>query len=492
MKKAQEDLAKAEASGDKNGVKSANEKIKLLSRQKDLLKGDLKSAATSAVSYLGDVGGSLEQIGAASGDAGLESFGKTLGEVTNVAKQALSGDFIGATISGLTSIFTAIFSSRAKYRAALKQMQDDLVAFTHEYKLAMADIQLEGKDSVNIFSEDAFAKAVTALRQMEEFFNQFIDKINKKDTLQFGSGFFDQIRKARKEAQGITTDLQNIWIQTRHKTWFRSAKGFYLKDQYPELFEGENGFNVEAARALLNTNNQLNDEAKKQIQEVIDLYDQMKEAEEAFKSYLSETFGDIGMSLGDSIVTAFEDGTDAMENWSESFNNVLKNLAKQLITTLFLQKHFDKLEKDLTNIYDNYGDDPNRVGSEVTKLLGGFFGSMEGVVDQASDWYKNFVDQAGKYGFDLSGEDKGASQTGKTGAFQTMSQDTGTKLEGLFTANQMLLANIEVLLADVQFGIYVIGDKLAEISENTKGCDQKLTKVVLLMERIDRDGVKVQ
>lgn len=493
LKKAQEDLAKAEASGDKNGVKSANEKVKILNRQKDLLKGDLKSAATSAVSYLGDVGGSLEQIGAASGDAGLESFGKTLGEVTNVAKQALSGDFIGAAISGLTSIFTAIFSSRAKYRAALKQMKDDLVAFTHEYKLAMADIQLEGKDSVNIFSEDAFAKAVTALRQMEEFFNQFIDKINKKDTLQFGSGFFDQIRKARKEAQGITTDLQNIWIQTQHKTWFRKEKGFYLKDQYPELFEGENGFNVEAARALLNTNNQLNDEAKRQIQEVIDLYDQMKEAEEAFKEYLSQTFGELGSSLGDSIITAFEDGTDAMENWGESFNNVLKNLAKQLMTTLFLQKHFDKLEKDLTNIYDNYGDDPNRVGSEVTKLLGGFFGSMGTVVDQASDWYKNFVDQAGQAGFDLSGEDKeGVSQSGKAGAFQTMSQDTGTKLEGLFTANQMRLANIEVLLVDLQGGIYIIGDKLVKIEENTKGCDDKLKRVVLLMEKIDRDGVKMQ
>lgn len=73
-----------------------------------------------------------------------------------------------------------------------------------------------------------------------------------------------------------------------------------------------------------------------------------------------------------------------------------------------------------------------------------------------------------------------------------MSQDTGTKLEGLFTANQMRLANIEVLLADVQFGIYIIGDKLAEISDNTKGCDTKLARVVLFMEKMDRDGVKIQ
>lgn len=492
LKKAQTDLAKAEAAGDKEGVKSGNEKIKILTRQKDLFEGDLKGAAEQAVGYLTDVGGAFEQIGAASGDAGLESFGKTLGDLGGIAESFMQGGSIAAGITAVTTGLTAIFSSAAKYRAALKQMRDDLIAFAWQYKLAMADIELEGEKSINIFSEDAFEKAVTALRQMERMFDEFIEKINKKDTLQFGSGWLGQIRAARKEAQGITTDLQNIWVQTRHSTWFRSAKGFYLKDKYPELFEGEYGFNVEAARVLLDTNNQLNDEAKRRIQEVIDLYDQMKEAEEAFKDYLTETFGDIGSGLGDSIVTAFEDGTDAMEIWAESFEDVLKNLAKQLMTTLFLQKHFDKLEEDLTKIYDNYGDDPNLVGSQVTALLGKFFADMGSVAEEASDWYKNFVEQAGKYGFDLTGEGEGTTQSGRTGAFEAMSQDTGTKLEGLFTANQMRLANIEVLLADVQFGIYAIGDRLAEISENTKGCDQKLTKVVLLMERIDRDGVKVQ
>lgn len=492
LKKAEADLAKAQAAGDKDGIKSGNEKIKILNRQKDLYKGDLKNAAKEAVGYLTDVGGSFEQIGAASGDAGLESFGKTLGDLGGIAQSFMQGGPIAAGITAVTTGLTAIFSSAAKYRAALKQMREDLAAFQAQYKLAMADMELEGENSINIFSEDAFEKAVTALRQMERFYDEFIEKINKKDTLQFGSGWFDQIRAARAQMKGITTDLQNIWVQTRHSTWFRSAKGFYLKDKYPELFEGEYGFNVEAARVLLDTNNQLNDEAKRQIQEVIDLYDQMKEAEEAFKDYLTDTFGDVGSSLGDSIVTAFEDGTDAMENWADSFENVLKNLAKQLMTTLFLQKHFDKLEEDLTNIYDNFGDDPNRVGSEVTALLGRFFSNMGSVVEEASDWYKNFVDQAGKYGFDLTGEDEGTTQSGQAGAFQTMSQDTGTKLEGLFTANGMRLANIEVMLADVQFGIYIIGDKLAAIEGNTKGCDEKLKRVVIFMERIERDGVKIQ
>lgn len=336
IKKAREDLAKAEAAGDKAAIKSAEEKLKALGRQRDLLKGDLKSAAMSAASYLGDVGGGLQQIGEAAGDSGLASFGKTLGEVADIAGQFASGDYIGAAISAITTGLTAIFSSRAKYKAALKQMKQDLEAFAHEYKLILSDIALAGEDSINIFSEDAFERAITALREMHKMYDEFLSKVQKKDTLNFGNSFFGQIAAARKEAQGITTDLENIKIVTRHRTWFRSEKSTTLKELYPELFEGADGFNVEAARALLNTNNQLNDEAKRQIQEVIDLYDQMKEAEEAFKDYLSQTFGEIGDSLADSIVAAFEDGTDAMENWADSFNNVLKNLAKQLMTTLFL------------------------------------------------------------------------------------------------------------------------------------------------------------
>lgn len=118
---------------------------------------------------------------------------------------------------------------------------------------------------------------------------------------------------------------------------------------------------------------------------------------------------------------------------------------------------------------------------------------MGGVADQAADWYESFVNQAARYGFDLTGDDDDGkvNQSGRAGTFQTMSQDTGTKLEGLFTANQMRLANIEVLLADVLFGFDIMNSKLAEIADNTKGCDEKLGKVVTLMERIDRDGLKV-
>lgn len=495
---AEQELAGAQASGDKQAIKDAKEKLAGLQRQRDLLKGDLKEASLAAVGYLGDVGDSLQQIGEASGDAGLASFGKALSEVSGIAEKFMSGDVIGGAISAITTGLTAIFSSRAKYRAALKQMHDDQIAFAHEYKMLMSDIRLESEQASNAFGDDAFTKAISALKELKSNYEDFIALVNKDDGVQASrQGLFGMFNQMKQEAKGITTDLQNIWIQTQHKTWFRKEKGEYLKDLYPELFkdqDGSDGFNVEAARALLSTNNQLNDEAKRQLQEVVDLYDQWKEAEDQFKEYLNSTFGEIGDSLGDSIVDAFKNGTDAMEIWGKSFNNVLEKLGKQMMQTLFFQKHFDKLQDDLTKIYEDYGDDPNEVARRSQELMGNFFQGMAGTVEEAENWYKDYADQAKKNGFDLSGgtDTNTEQQSGKAGAFQTMSQDTGTELKGLFTSVQMHVSNIDDKLDDLHAGIYRIGDKIAEVAENTKRSADRLDEVAEDIKAIKRDGIKVK
>lgn len=503
VSKAERDLADAQASGDKLAIKNAKEKLAGLQRQKDLLKGGLKEAAKAAVSYLGDVGDSMQQIGEASGNADLESFGKALSDLSGIAERFISGDIIGGAISAITTGLTAIFSSRAKYRAALKQMRDDQIAFAHEYKMAMSDIRLEAEQATNAFGEDAFVKAIAALKELQANYEGFIALVNKDEGIQASrQGIFGRFNQTKQEIKGITTDLQNIWIQTRHKTWFRSAKGEYLKDLYPELFEGQTelgGFNVEAARALLATNNQLNDEAKRQLQEVLDLYDQWKEAEEQFKEYLDETFGEIGSGLGDAIVDGFKkNGTDAMKSWGQSFSNVLEKLGKQMMQTIFFQKHFDQLQDDLTKIYETYGDDPQTVAKKSQELLGNFFKGMSGTVDQAEAWYRNWAEQAKKYGFDLSGEDEQETETstqqqsGQAGAFQTMDQDTGTELKGLFTAVQMHVSNIDDKLDEVSGGIYAIGDSLSEIKQNTKDTADRVGELLEKFKAMIRDGLKVK
>ena len=460
--KAERELAKAQASGDKQAIEDAQKKLEGLQRQQALLKGNLKSAAQAATSYLGEVGDSLQRIGEAAGDADLASFGKALSEVSNIADRFISGDAIGGVISTITTGLSAIFSSQAKYRAALKQMHDDQIAFAHEYRLLLSDIRLEAEGASNAFSDDIFAKGIAALKEAGDLYKNFIDQVNKDEGIQASrQGPLGKIQQIKQEIRGINTDLQNIWIQTRHGTWFRSAKGEYLKDLYPELFEGPEelgGFNVEAARALLETNNQLNDEAKRQLQEVVDLYDQWQEAEDQFKEYLNSTFGEIGDSLGDSIVEAFKNGTDAMEAWGQSFNNVLEKVGKQMMQTLFFQKYFDQLEADLTQLYNDYGDDPNVLATKIPELLGTFFGGMDDVVGKAENWWKTYNKKAKEYGFDLLGNDT-EKQSATSRGFQTMSQDTGNELNGRFSDLQMKGQQI----IDINTGIRDIASELRQI-----------------------------
>lgn len=491
IEKAERELAKAQASGDKQAIEDAQKKLEGLQRQQALLKGGLKSAAQAATSYLGEVGDSLQRIGEAAGDADLASFGKALSEVSNIADRFISGDAIGGVISTITTGLSAIFSSRAKYRAALKQMHDDQIAFAHEYRLLLSDIRLEAEGASNAFSDDIFAKGIAALKEMSDLYENFLDLVNKDEGIQASrQGPLGKIQQIKQEIRGINTDLQNIWIQTRHGTWFRSAKGEYLKDLYPELFEGPEelgGFNVEAARALLETNNQLNDEAKRQLQEVVDLYDQWQEAEDQFKEYLNSTFGEIGDSLGDSIVEAFKNGTDAMEAWGQSFNNVLEKVGKQMMQTLFFQKYFDQLEADLTQLYNDYGDDPNVLATKIPELLGTFFGGMDDVVGKAENWWKTYNKKAKEYGFDLLGNDT-EKQSATSRGYQTMSQDTGNELNGRFSDLQMKGQQI----IDINTGIRDIASEIRQIQVESllelRGINENTGNTVKVLKKID-EGV---
>jgi hypothetical protein len=499
--KAERELAKAQASGDKQAIEDAQKKLEGLQRQQALLKGNLKSAAQAATSYLGEVGDSLQRIGEAAGDADLASFGKALSEVSNIADRFISGDAIGGVISTITTGLSAIFSSQAKYRAALKQMHDDQIAFAHEYRLLLSDIRLEAEGASNAFSDDVFAKAIASLKEMSDLYKNFIDQVNKDEGIQASrQGPLGKIQQIKQEIRGINTDLQNIWIQTRHGTWFRSAKGEYLKDLYPELFEGPEelgGFNVEAARALLETNNQLNDEAKRQLQEVVDLYDQWQEAEDQFKEYLNSTFGEIGDSLGDSIVDAFKNGTDAMEAWGQSFNNVLEKVGKQMMQTLFFQKYFDQLEADLTQLYNDYGDDPNVLATKIPELLGTFFGGMDDVVGKAENWWKTYNEKAKEYGFDLLGNDT-EKQSATSRGSQAMSQDTGDELNGRFSDLQMKGQQI----IDINTGIRDIASELRQIqvesllelrgiNENTENTVKELKAVNISLTKINNNTSRI-
>ena len=88
--------------------------------------------------------------------------------------------------------------------------------------------------------------------------------------------------------------------------------------------------------------------------------------------------------------------------------------------------------------------------------------------------------------------DAGTSQTGRAGSFNAMSQEQGTKLEGLFTSGQMHWASIDEQMQDVSEQMAGAVDHLRRIEENTGSSARHLGEIKEDIRKILRDGLRVK
>lgn len=91
-----------------------------------------------------------------------------------------------------------------------------------------------------------------------------------------------------------------------------------------------------------------------------------------------------------------------------------------------------------------------------------------------------------------TGDDGGTTQSGKPGGFAAMSQEQGTKLEGLFVSGQMHWASIDERMQDVSEQMGAAVDHLRRIEENTGASAKHLGEIKDEIKKIVRDGLKMK
>lgn len=94
-------------------------------------------------------------------------------------------------------------------------------------------------------------------------------------------------------------------------------------------------------------------------------------------------------------------------------------------------------------------------------------------------------------GVDMS-DDKGTSQSAKAGGFQAMTQDQGSKLEGMFTSGLQHWSSMDEKMENVSEKMNAAENHLAKIEENTGKSAEQLEKIAENMVVILRDGLKVK
>lgn len=116
-----------------------------------------------------------------------------------------------------------------------------------------------------------------------------------------------------------------------------------------------------------------------------------------------------------------------------------------------------------------------------------------------SDEYMKYVDEAIKLRDNLAAatgynpnSDGGTSQSAKAGGFAAMTQDQGTKLEGMFTSGLQHWSSMDEKMENVSEKMNSAENHLARIEENTGKSAEHLEKIAENMVKIIRDGLKVK
>lgn len=217
--------------------------------------------------------------------------------------------------------------------------------------------------------------------------------------------------------------------------------------------------------------------AAQYMDDYIDYYRQIEELQDTLREKLT------GMSFS-SLRDNFKSQLLDMESDAESFGEKLDELLfSTIVESLMSEKYSDMLKEWYKNLADAMADDGKLDEHELASLRS----SYKKIVDDAIAERDAIADAMG-----YDPESSGSGQSGKAGSYTAMSQDQGTKLEGLFVSAQMHLSSIDDNIEDVTTKWGAASDTLSRIEENTGKAAEKLETLSEDIKKIIRDGIKTK
>lgn len=462
--------------------------------------GSIGEAATSAT---GEIAKMFEEMGDTQTAEAVSGAQQVLGAVSNIGQGFAKGGIVGgiaAAVGEAANFIGQAFAAEARHQEALKEIERAKLDFQRQYNLALIEQNLLLEEATNVFGERQIEKAMNAIEVYRKALSDLKQELAGSAVRgleyalisgtwydQLFGGVFTQAKNAYKKRLGGLWEAQ---IVTGHEKtglfgWGKGRDVYSsILSVYPELIDANGELDTAILQTILDTR-KMSDDTRKYLENLIDLKDAMDEAEEALEDYLQQTFGSLGDGILDSITTALAEGGSALENFADEAASVLENLGEQIAYSLFFADKFDDLESQLKDVYGGEGS-PEDIANEAMEVIGDFYDGIGSDMSAAQAWLEAWREKAEEMGFDLW--QGGTSQSGKAGAFTTMTQDQGTKLEGLFTSGQIHWASIDEKMDNAVSGLGGCLDVLGRIAANTNA----LPLMLALLQSVQRDGLKMK
>lgn len=418
--------------------------------QADALKAsgmsDIVKGANEAVEALGSLGQKLVELGENIDDSGIANLGSQISGMSQIISSALSGFMSGGEIGMAVSLGVTLINglSEALMNAAASANESEKALEQFRNKVELLNITLNEDKYNNGFGVRRFAMLTDAIKYARQALDDYNAAMNAQyegeDWGWFQRGFMSWWSQASEQDaldRGLSA-LQGMQVATNDPNW---AERFFLgqdeeyrslADVAPELWNEDGSFNVEAARAFLESYDLLTDEQRAAIQNAIDLHDKYEENLKALRDYIEEVFGYLADDALESLTDAIIHGGDAWETWKQKGSKAIEALGEQLMYELFLADKFDALQRALEAAYTN-NTDPLEAQKAAMEVLDKFFEDSKGMMNAAQQFGEKWKQLAAQYGFNIwSDEDGGA--TSFSGAVKTVSETTASIISGQMNA----------------------------------------------------------
>ncbi|MCH5235551.1 MAG: hypothetical protein J1E16_09665 [Muribaculaceae bacterium] len=443
----------------------------------------------------GDVSGTLKELnakgkevsstirgwGEALGDVLGDNFKKSMNEImtccdgimdmgTGIA-QIWAGDIVGGitnALGGLASIFS-LFSS---WKEKMEEMK-------REWYIAEIETNRTLRERNAIYA--ANRSQISDVINDVELLNWLIEKgYAKPSSVSVWDAEAASLNEYIKNLTAESSVYEELWGKLQgsqgHYEWGNSLNGgsatWSLK-----------GYNAEMIELWYNQG-KLSDEAKAYYEAWVEsgkAVEELIQNIEECKNTMREMV--MGVSF-DSFLSNAKDALKEMRGDISKLGEFTEDTLANAIMNGFMYRELASVLEPLYNeLSDAFID-----GTADASYIEDWRGRFEEIMTAAGDRLGEIADAAG---IDLEGSAR-RTQTGRAGSFSALSQEQGTKLEGLFVSVQMHTASIDEQMEDVTDKMSQASEHLRKIEENTKKTADKLEKVSDNIEKIVRDGIKTR
>jgi tape measure domain-containing protein len=425
--------------------------------------------------------------------------------ISTVEKASVILTIISAAIQIITAIFNMASAAEERHQEALKEIANEKLAFQREYNMLLLEQNELLQNAETIMGTDSYGKAIGSIQQMYAALDMLNQEIKGEGVPKWLEAMkdmpvFGDLYKQQKQwyEQGIL-GLANISVKTGHEKTglFGWGKGrdIYssVLEVYPDLLDANGKFNASLAKTIMETRT-MSDTDKAALQQMIDLSETMEEAFESVKEYLTDIFGELGNTMSDALVDAFRNGTNAAQTFTDSVTSMLETLAEQMIYSVMLQPLIDKASDDMLAVMSDMNKKDEEKFNEYVGILDAMTNGILGQQSIYEDMMEEYQRMAKEKGLDLWQSDS-VKQSGKAGAYETASQDSITRLEGLYTSMLEHEISIDRGVENIAEGMSAALGHLQRIEENTDHLSGIKTAINTMRDdiaTIKRDGVKTR